>query len=190
MHVLCIKHREYISVKNWVSNHSLKIWLKNIAKCSTAKSCEKYSNNNSHLLAQIYSKKVFTIIINTHLTFKMLSNSILDWFPWILKCAISYTVQNSNEEVSDFEYKVFIDNNSLYMFHIHIDQHRECQAPIGADLFKTCLLLLLINTLSSECYITLNSWWIISCVLSYMQYWCLEHNNPEYYLIAQCLVHA
>ena len=100
----------------------------------------------------------------------MLSNSILDRFPWILKCAISYTVQNLGEEVSDFEYKVFIDDNSLYTFCIHIDQHWERQAPVGADLFKTCLLLLLINTLSPECYISLDSWWIKSCVLSYMQY--------------------
>ena len=117
------------------------------------------NNNNSHKSIQ----KVFTTIINTHLTFKMLSNSILDGFPWILKCALPYTVQNSGEEVSDFEDKAFIDNNSLYIFCIHIDQHWEHQVPVGADLFKTCLLLIdiLINTVSSECYISLNSWWIL-----------------------------
>ena len=48
-----------------------------------------------------------------------------------------------------------LSNNSLYTF--HIDQRQERQTPIGADLFKTCLLLLLMNTLSSECYISLDS---------------------------------
>ena len=46
----CQKHELYTvqilekSVKNWASNHSLKIWSKNTAKCGTAKSHEKYSN--------------------------------------------------------------------------------------------------------------------------------------------------
>ena len=94
------------------------------------------------------------LLINTQ------NHSILDGFPWILNCIGECTFQDSREYIKNWVgyniSKICVLVIIVYTF--RIDQRRERQAPVGADLFKTCLLLLLMNTLSLKCHISLNSW--------------------------------
>ena len=73
------------------------------------------------------------LLINTQ------NHSILDGFPWILNCIGECTFQDSREYIKNW---------------------------VGYNISKICVLviivytLLLMNTLSLKCHISLNSWWI------------------------------
>ena len=109
-----------------------------------------------HFKDKVFINNVYRqlLLINTQ------NHSILDGFPWILNCIGECTFQDSREYIKNWVgyniLKICVLVIMVYTF--HIDQCRRAFGTLGADLFKTCLLLLLMNTLSLKCHISLNSW--------------------------------